>query len=1851
MNKLLYILAALTVSNMVFAQTDTKNYILTTTYQKEFNGGYEDYTKTLNIQDLFYYNQGADLFNAQVQAQVKIVDNILTFEIQGQWDSSLFRLKTGSIAQLNQSLQSESIELGELQAQNGSTGYFARINNGVLEFYQTNEQLNAEINTLTTINFTPSSPIQYGTNLNYIDCFGGVGSVNGSGSIYIENDVITLDLDAQLNQYCNIKLGNIQYLNTSSQIPDTELGYLINSSGGQTEYKAKIENNWLIFYSDTLTIPNEIQYSHSHSLISVTGDEKNETITYFDGLGRPVQDIAIHAGGQGQDIITPITYDDYGRQNIDYLPYSRDISSSDFEEVLNLNTQYLTKYPDDFNSFTIPNPFAQTVFEKSPLSSIKERAAPGFDWRYDHDNVVTNNIQVPIPLNFSTTVDTNLLSYYPNSGSTLGQINLTVSNSEINIVFDMIMQQQELKVGQIFYLDTAPYVIDNYFVGQLIDEQGVLIPYFVQIQNNYLVITTTDSNYRVEGLNCTLNLSVDIPPAEYITYQTEESTNNTIRYQYGTNSHDSDIKHFGVEFIGDSQETELVYIGNYSASQLYKTIIKDENWQPNPNPNIIEKDNTSEEYKDKFGRIVLKRAYENNIAHDTYYVYDKFANLTYVIPPLASDGILEMGGQGFRVASQVNYPWTDFAEVDLAFAENYNKKLIEYKNEDLLNADLENEYGGQGGFTVSTFENSDLVTLNFTFFASKGLSLKQGELLSLKDFGNFKDTELGSIVGDDFKYFFIIKGNAIVIEKSGEGKGELTSVNETFSSDTKLTYSQDYLWTTYSDVDSKFASEFEKTVSNLAKETNQSILSTFVENKYGAQGGLNISIDDSDIITININSRSNTPLKLKQGLVIPLNTKRNIGDRELGSISGSGYDYYFAIRENSLFINGYGSINNLNTVFTTPPPPSPPNITPGTVGGLCYIYHYDKRNRVINKKIPGKGWQYTVYDNVDRPILIQDAKMRLDNQWHFTKYDVFGRKVYTGIYTYIPTGSEANEQLELQSQVDAQNNPNWFENKISNYQTINGVDIYYSNYAFPNDANLVIHTINYYDDYSFDIPNELGIFQNTYNQILATNTKTLATGSKVRVLGTDNWITRVSYYDYKARPIYITSYNSYLNSIDKVASHLDFVGRAKETNTVHVKDSNDPIVVENRFTYDHVGRLLTQVQVIGNNEELIVNNHYDEYGQLESKNVGGMVAASTPEDSQGLQTIDYSYNIRGWLKAINEGTTSGDDLFGFKINYNTPEYIGVKSLFNGNISETYWQTANDHKLRSYDYHYDALNRIKLANYHGNYALVANSSETEDYSVSNINYDKNGNIKQLWRSGLRVETNEIGLIDVLNYTYEPRSNKLSAVNDYTSQDGFVNGSNQNNEYIYDVNGNMTKDSNKGIVDIHYNHLNLPDYISKPEYHQSYTEYNSINYTYDALGNKLRKKVRNQNNYNVSYAITDYNGDFIYKYTSNSSGSTPAKLRQIQIPEGYFEIVNPYGGLSSGEYVYEYKDHLGNVRLSYSDSDDSGDVDSSEILKESNYYPFGLEHEGYNNVVQGVRNNIKTYQSQEFTEELQLNTHEWKYRVSDPAIGRFWQVDPLAEKYEWMSTYQFSSNQPVHARELEGMESMADHSLRLQVAEKLSKRDGSDLVENYKDLYRAENGAMDIVSAFKSFFPENGAARDLIDHYAGETGTEYELSQKQLIEVYPLTDGGGNRIDLSLSNSDFLSVGDLSPGESKPFKDEVPVYAGTAGTLGNFTLTREGEISLNSVTGLREFTGTFKFNDIFDFNAADHRAWNVELQVTIARNLLPGIPFNVFGNLPVNQINGRDVTTTFNNITIFPANQPKPGPTEERQDETD
>ena len=93
---------------------------------------------------------------------------------------------------------------------------------------------------------------------------------------------------------------------------------------------------------------------------------------------------------------------------------------------------------------------------------------------------------------------------------------------------------------------------------------------------------------------------------------------------------------------------------------------------------------------------------------------------------------------------------------------------------------------------------------------------------------------------------------------------------------------------------------------------------------------------------------------------------------------------------------------------------------------------------------------------------------------------------------------------------------------------------------------------------------------------------------------------------------------------------------------------------------------------------------------------------------------------------------------------------------------------------------------------------------------------------------------------------------------------------------------------------------------------------------------------------------------------------------------------------------------------------------------NYYNFGMVMPGRNMNSGDYR---YKHQGQESDPEIygEGNSYAYKYRMSDPRLGRFWSIDPLSSKYPYWSPYGFSGNIVIHAYELEGREAVVGISL--------------------------------------------------------------------------------------------------------------------------------------------------------------------------------------------------------------------------------
>jgi len=172
---------------------------------------------------------------------------------------------------------------------------------------------------------------------------------------------------------------------------------------------------------------------------------------------------------------------------------------------------------------------------------------------------------------------------------------------------------------------------------------------------------------------------------------------------------------------------------------------------------------------------------------------------------------------------------------------------------------------------------------------------------------------------------------------------------------------------------------------------------------------------------------------------------------------------------------------------------------------------------------------------------------------------------------------------------------------------------------------------------------------------------------------------------------------------------------------------------------------------------------YNELGQLTNKELGN-----------NLDNLNYTYNIRGWITSINKDyiastTTAPLHYFGLELGYDkglaTAGGTSFKGLqLNGNIAGAIWKSAGDGVGRQYDFTYDNVSRLTGADFTQSNGSTFDKSAGLDFSVSNLAYDANGNIRKMQQKGWKLGGSIT--LDNLTYTYsdgsEEISNKLRAV---------------------------------------------------------------------------------------------------------------------------------------------------------------------------------------------------------------------------------------------------------------------------------------------------------------------------------------------------------------------------------------------------------------------------------------------------------------------------------------------------------
>lgn len=140
--------------------------------------------------------------------------------------------------------------------------------------------------------------------------------------------------------------------------------------------------NYIITNTTQIANLNDVEAIEGLPLTSVT-----QEIQYFDGLGRHIQTVAAQGSPGQKDIIQPTVYDEVGRETKKYLPVTAENNGRYKEGIIDASGNYTSIALNYYNNGAADKiaddsrPFAETVFEASPLNRPAQQFGVGAAWK------------------------------------------------------------------------------------------------------------------------------------------------------------------------------------------------------------------------------------------------------------------------------------------------------------------------------------------------------------------------------------------------------------------------------------------------------------------------------------------------------------------------------------------------------------------------------------------------------------------------------------------------------------------------------------------------------------------------------------------------------------------------------------------------------------------------------------------------------------------------------------------------------------------------------------------------------------------------------------------------------------------------------------------------------------------------------------------------------------------------------------------------------------------------------------------------------------------------------------------------------------------------------------------------------------------------------------------------------------------------------------------------------------------------------------------------------------------------------------------------------------------------------
>lgn len=733
-----------------------------------------------------------------------------------------------------------------------------------------------------------------------------------------------------------------------------------------------------------------------------------------------------------------------------------------------------------------------------------------------------------------------------------------------------------------------------------------------------------------------------------------------------------------------------------------------------------------------------------------------------------------------------------------------------------------------------------------------------------------------------------------------------------------------------------------------------------------------------------------------------------------------------------------------NLVATVPPLGVTPPIT--TLPLIYSTYEYNSNGWVLKNTHPDEGSSEFVYDEEGKLRFSQNALQYADvtgspqypeteRRFNYIEYDEKGRTTETGEYDpTLVTGTSVF--FEAQYDITA-SHPS---GDVSVHDVIDESE------TLDTDGRLERSYVTY-DRADGGFGTETGLTTYEQTNMIGRVTKTWNDNSA-------SWYS----YDERGRLVWlvrkIEDMEAGINDDGVFTMDYEYDHRGQVTRIIFNKDESTE-VFNHWMTYDDDGRLI-RVEAgrteTGDKEEIAAYDYYL-HGPLKRVVLGN-----------NLQGVDYVYTINGWLKSVNnpelgdrdpggdDGTAgvAPEDLFGMTLDYFLGDYVREgtdiqtydwggtippatdllpKNLYNGNIKAQRWKHETvgtgfelDDEQLFYGYQYDKANQLRssrLAKVSGigdqNYDPLNPPGTTtgyigptlslvNDYKVEIHDYDPNGNILELTRSG----NSTTGLnMDDLTYSYEANTNKLTRVEDavtgapYTTD--LTSGQGTNN-YEYNELGQMIANEDE----LQYYTYNASGLITGVYSDNQFTE-PIAKYEYDDLGFRVKKTTFQSsspfNEVEDTWYIRDNGGNLIGVYGNPYTNLVPDPSSQEELNLSAYGRVGVWD--VDGDRIFELSDHLGNVRSTFKDN--SG-LDRASVM---DYYPFGWTQPGRLSI--GSFDYRYGYQGQFAEQDDETGLASFELRSIDTRICRWSTFDP-ARQYH--SPYLSMGNNPISGLDPDG-----------------------------------------------------------------------------------------------------------------------------------------------------------------------------------------------------------------------------------------